>query len=63
VYVVGLGEKHNKNLHDSDTLSSICFDKTGENLAVGDEGGRVIIFRYSDLKSSRYFDYRYLFEI
>ena len=40
-------------------LTTISFDKTGEFLAVGDKGGRVIIFRYVELKNSRYFDFRY----
>ena len=39
------------------------FDYTGEYLAVGDKGGRVIVFRFTDLKNSRYFDYRYFSEI
>jgi len=48
---------------DSDVLTAVSYDKTGEYLAVGDKGGRVIIFRYNELKSSRYFDYRYFSEI
>lgn len=44
-------------------LTAINFDKSGEYLAVGDKGGRVIIFRYIELKNSRYFDYRYFSEI
>lgn len=48
---------------DSDVLTAISFDKSGEYLAVGDKGGRVIIFRYTELKNSRYFDYRYFSEI
>jgi len=43
-------------------LTTISFDKTGEFLAVGDKGGRVIIFRYVELKNSRYFDFRYFSE-
>jgi serine/threonine-protein phosphatase 2A regulatory subunit B len=43
-------------------LTSISFDTTGEYLAVGDKGGRVIIFRYVELKNSRYFDFRYFAE-
>jgi len=30
---------------------------------VGDQGGRVIIFKFNELKNSRYFDYRYFTEI
>lgn len=48
---------------ESDVLTAIAFDKAGEYLAVGDKGGRVIVFKYNDLKSSRYFDYRYFSEI
>jgi serine/threonine-protein phosphatase 2A regulatory subunit B len=48
---------------ESDVLTAITFNKSGEYLAVGDKGGRVIIFRYMDLKNSRYFDYRYFSEI
>lgn len=43
-------------------LTAINFDKTGEYLAVGDKGGRVIVFRFTDLRKSRYFDYRYITE-
>lgn len=63
VYINGLGERDQSNVTDSDILTAIGFDKTGEFLAVGDKGGRVIIFRYNNLKSSRYFDYRYFTEI
>lgn len=30
---------------------------------MGDKGGRVIVFKYSELRNSRYFDYRYYTEI
>jgi serine/threonine-protein phosphatase 2A regulatory subunit B len=63
VYINGLGERDQANVSDSDILTAISFDRTGEFLAVGDKGGRVIIFRYNELKSSRYFDYRYFTEI
>ena len=63
VYVNGLGERDKTNVSDTDILTAIKFDKTGQYLAVGDKGGRVIIFRYTDLKNSRYFDYRYFSEI
>jgi serine/threonine-protein phosphatase 2A regulatory subunit B len=63
VYINGLGERDTTNVMDSDVLSAINFDKSGEYLAVGDKGGRVIIFRYIELKNSRYFDYRYFSEI
>ena len=46
-----------------DVLTAMTFDKSGEFLAVGDKGGRVIVFRYTDLRNSRYFDYRYFSEV
>ena len=63
VYVNGLGERDQTNVSDTDILSAMNFDYTGEYLAVGDKGGRVIVFRFTDLKNSRYFDYRYFSEI
>jgi serine/threonine-protein phosphatase 2A regulatory subunit B len=63
VYINGLGERDQSNVTDSDVLTAISFDKTGEYLAVGDKGGRVIVFRYGGLKNSKYFDYRYFTEI
>jgi serine/threonine-protein phosphatase 2A regulatory subunit B len=63
VYINGLGEREETNVTESDVLTAITFNKSGEYLAVGDKGGRVIIFRYMDLKNSRYFDYRYFSEI
>ena len=58
-----MGERDTSNVNESDILTSVTFDKRGEYLAVGDRGGRVIVFRYTDLKNSRYFDYRYFQEI
>jgi serine/threonine-protein phosphatase 2A regulatory subunit B len=63
VYINGLGERETKNVSKNDVLTSLAFDKTGKYLAVGDQGGRVIIFKYNELKNSRYFDYRYFTEI
>ena len=63
VYINGLGERDQKSVTQTDILTAMNFDQTGEFLAVGDRGGRVIIFRYADLRSSRYFDYRYCSEI
>ncbi len=63
VFVNGLGERDPAHVSETDILSAMSFDKTGEYLAVGDKGGRVIVFRYTDLKNSRYFDYRYFSEI
>lgn len=36
-----------------DIISAIGFDKTGDNLAIGDRGGRVIIFERNDGKDVR----------
>ena len=63
MYVNGLGERDPTNVSDMDVLTAMSFDKSGEFLAVGDKGGRVIIFRYTDLRNSRYFDYRYFAEV
>jgi len=63
VYINGLGEREQSNVTESDVLTAISFDKTGNYIAVGDRGGRVIIFKYLQLKNSRYFDYRYYTEI
>lgn len=46
VYINGLGERNFDNVTESDILTAITFDKSGEFLAVGDKGGRVITFRY-----------------
>ena len=63
VYVNGLGERDMNNVSDTDILTAMNFDSSGEYLAVGDKGGRVIVFRFTDLKNSRYLDYRYFSEI
>jgi len=63
VYVNGLGERDPASVTVTDILTALNFDRTGEYLAVGDRGGRVIVFRYTDLRNSRYFDYRYFSEI
>ena len=63
VYVNGLGERDPASVTGTDILTALNFDQSGEYLAVGDRGGRVIVFRYTDLKNSRYFDYRYFSEI
>ena len=63
MYINGLGERDPASVTVTDILTSLSFDRTGEYLAVGDRGGRVIVFRYTDLRNSRYFDYRYFSEI
>ncbi len=50
-------------------MTTIKFNETGDYLGVGDQGGRVIIFKRASLSKpyasqhSRYFDYRYMTEI
>ena len=39
-----LGEPDPSNITKQDVLSAIGFDKHGQNLAVGDRGGRIIVF-------------------
>lgn len=58
-----MGERDQARISDGDVLSTINFDKTGKFLAVGDGGGRVIMFKYSEINGSRYFDYKYHTEI
>ncbi|XP_022135336.1 serine/threonine protein phosphatase 2A 55 kDa regulatory subunit B beta isoform-like [Momordica charantia] len=41
-----------EDILDVDIISTIGFDKTGDNLAVGDRGGRVIIFERNDGKDT-----------
>jgi len=51
------GEKNSIEVSDVDIVSSIEFDETGEFIAVGDRGGRVVIFeqgRESKNESSYY---------
>ena len=43
-----LGETDPTNITKQDLLSSIAFDKQGQMLAVGDRGGRVIVFQRVD---------------
>ena len=70
VYINGLGERDAMQVADSDILSAIKFSQSGEYLALGDNGGRVIIFKKgapqssaNKIQTSRYFDYKYLTEI
>lgn len=63
VYVNGLGERDPKKIYPADVISAIKFDNSGDFIAIGDEGGRVIIFSHMELKNSRYFEYRYFTEI
>lgn len=58
----GLGDRDFSRASEQDRLTEVCFDDTGNHIAVGDKGGRVIVFKYKDIKNSSYFDYRYLTE-
>ena len=66
----GLGEREESRIYDSDTLTALKFNDTGEYIAVGDCGGRVIIFKRAKLMTwkggiplDRGFDYRYSTEV
>lgn len=37
-----------------DIISAIEFDKTGDHLATGDRGGRVVLFERTDTKEVRF---------
>ena len=53
-----LGEPNSSAICKQDLLSAISFDHTGDILAVGDQGGRIILFeRIVDDKGQVNFDY------
>jgi len=52
-----LGEPDPANITKSDLLSAISFDKQGQMLAVGDRGGRIIVFQRSVEDKQIEFDY------
>lgn len=56
-----LGETNQSNITKQDILNSIAFDKQGQYLAVGDRGGRVIVFRQIGSQNSE-IDYDYFTE-
>jgi serine/threonine-protein phosphatase 2A regulatory subunit B len=63
VFSAGLGEPNITNVTKQDYLSTIEFDKTGEFLSVGDNGGRLIVFKRSrQKKKSRVDEYEYFTE-
>lgn len=63
VSVQGLGETDMDNVYPADIITAVKFDKSGEFIGVGDEGGRLIIFNKCEIKGSRYFDYKFLIEV
>ena len=58
VHVASLGERDQAVASETDMLTAMSFSQNGDYLAVGDKGGRVIVFYHTELKNSRYFDYR-----
>ena len=52
-----MGEPDPANITKSDLLSAMAFDKQGQMLAVGDRGGRIIIFQRSIEDKQIEFDY------
>ena len=55
-----LGETDPSNITKQDLLSAIAFDKQGTMLAVGDRGGRVIVFQRTE--DHGLVDYEYMSE-
>ena len=55
-----LGEPDPNNITKQDLLNTIAFDKSGQYLAVGDRGGRVIVFQRNE--DSAQVDYDYMAE-
>ena len=43
-----LGEPDPNSITKQDLLNAISFDKTGGYLAVGDRGGRIIVFQRNE---------------
>jgi len=43
--VSGLGDQDFSRASEQDKLTEVCFDDTGNHIAVGDKGGRVIVFK------------------
>lgn len=46
--VQGLGDTDSDSISDSDTISTISFDKMGRYLSLGDIGGRIIVFAFKE---------------
>ena len=49
MYLTGLGERKQEHIDESDQLTTLCFDCSGRFIAVGDKGGRVILFKHSEV--------------
>ena len=49
IYAANLVSNHVVNFA-VDIISAIEFDKSGEHLATGDRGGRVVLFERTDVK-------------
>jgi serine/threonine-protein phosphatase 2A regulatory subunit B len=61
----GYGERDRSKVTEQDILSSLAFDQTGDYIAVGDKGGRVILFKKAQSAakgSSKAIDYSYFSE-
>jgi serine/threonine-protein phosphatase 2A regulatory subunit B len=63
VSIQSLGEQQVENIFAADIITAIKFSNCGQFIAIGDEGGRVILFNKNEIKNSRYFDYQYLTEV
>lgn len=55
--LTSLGEPDPASITKSDLLSALSFDKQGQLLAVGDRGGRVIVFQKIEEGGATDFDY------
>ena len=48
----GEGRTVSDDVQDGDTINAIQFDKTGDYIAVGDKGGRIMMFEREEKKKS-----------
>jgi len=49
-------------VQQADIVSALSFDDTGNYLAVGDHGGRVVIFKQAETKATKHLEYEFWIE-
>ncbi|KAG1438284.1 hypothetical protein G6F56_012702 [Rhizopus delemar] len=50
------------DITDADIISTVEFDQTGDYLATGDKGGRVVLFERNESKQKQSCEYRFYTE-
>jgi len=61
-YMMSLGEADTSSINKHDILSAMSFDARGNYLAVGDYGGRCIIFERTQSEGKDKDDFEYITE-